>query len=114
MVEKVPETFLLLCYCWVIATGGADRRVVLCYYSGPFTVVRYYPRCICGHLVRLRMIDSCYVKFGSQGVTALYPIPRKRRVITRLDHCTFIDFCAVLQHILSVSLIGSYQTNRIL
>ncbi len=26
------------------------------------------------------MIASCYVKFGSQGVTALYPIPQTNEV----------------------------------
>ncbi len=54
---------------WVITTGRADCSVVLCYYSDYFAVRWDYPQFICGRLVRARMIDSCYIKFGSQGVT---------------------------------------------
>ena len=34
------------------------------------------PRCTCRWLVRSWTTDSCYVKFGIQGVTALYPTAR--------------------------------------
>ncbi len=58
-----------------MGTGGAVRGGHHMLLQWPFRSRRDYPR-ICERLLIARTIDSCYVKFGSQGVTALYPIPR--------------------------------------